>query len=240
VKSEVPVLIQKTVMTVFNLYMPERLQPAELDEYLAKGWYRSRQLLFTADGFESHGQIHFLIWIRYRLQDWTFHPQNVAKRNNHFSVSIVPAYLSKEIEQLYAEYRKSVTFETAKTANAYLLGESKQNIFHTHLVEIRDGPDLIAAGYFDLGGESAAGILNFYHPAYKKYSLGKYLMKMQTDYARCSGKQWFYPGYISRTLLKFDYKIIDKKATEYFHWEQLAWLPYTPDLWNQFPITVPA
>ncbi len=60
------------------------------------------------------------------------------------------------------------------------------------MIEIRDGNKLIAAGFFDLGEISVAGILNFYHPDYKSKSLGIYLLLLEIDHAKKQGKEWFY------------------------------------------------
>jgi len=51
------------------------------------------------------------------------------------------------------------------------------------MIKIRDGAALVVAGYFDIGHQAISNILNFYHPAYKKYSLGKYLILKKIDWA---------------------------------------------------------
>ena len=79
----------------------------------------------------------------------------------------------------------------------WLLQEQTNNVYDTAMIEVRDQGKLIAAGIFDKGRQSIAGILNFYHPGYNKYSLGKYLMLLKIDYAIAHSKQWYYPGYTS-------------------------------------------
>jgi len=198
-----------------------------MDDLLAKGWYRSTQDMFFVDSHEFDGSgEHQLIWIRYLLEHWKFHPEVLMKRNRNFSVNMMNFLITPEIEDLFALYRSQIDFDTSYTVRGYLLGHYASNTFDTILTEIRDGSLLIATGYHDLGDESAAGILNFYHPSYKKFSLGKYLMKLQTDHSREEGKKYFYPGYVSPTYPKFDYKIIDAGATEKFIRSKEMWVPF--------------
>jgi arginine-tRNA-protein transferase len=95
------------------------------------------------------------------------------------------------------------------------------------MVEIRDCTRLIAVGYFDKGSNSIAGILNFYHPDYKKYSLGKYLILKKIDYALGHGIEFYYTGYMSTIYTKFDYKLYpDTNAIE-------VWLPVEKE-WTSY------
>ena len=55
------------------------------------------------------------------------------------------------------------------------------------MVQVRDGDKLIAVGYFDKGKTAIAGILNMYHPDYKQYSPGKFLMLKKLEYALSQG-----------------------------------------------------
>ncbi|MEJ7659632.1 MAG: hypothetical protein WKG07_08390 [Hymenobacter sp.] len=56
-------------------------------------------------------------------------------------------------------------------------------------MEVRAEGHLIAAGIFDQGTRSLAGIVNFYDPDYRKYSLGKYLMLYEIR-IRSADKDW--------------------------------------------------
>src|SRR5204863_6789315 len=115
--------------------------------------------------------------------------------------------ITDELEELYTLYRTSADFDPPQSEEEYLFLAIDHNIYDSYLVEIRDNGKLIAAGIFDNGEKTIAGIMNFFHPAYKKYSLGKYLMLLKIDHAIEMGKLWYYPGYIARGYLKFDYKL---------------------------------
>ena len=108
-----------------------------------------------------------------------------------------------------------------------LLGGAVHNVFNTYIIELRDGERLIAAGVFDRGDRSLAGILNFYDPNYRKHSLGKYLLLLKTDYARRLQLDYYYPGYLVCDYPKFDYKLFPCiAATEFFDSVGGRWQPY--------------
>jgi arginyl-tRNA--protein-N-Asp/Glu arginylyltransferase len=94
-------------------------------------------------------------------------------------------------------------------------------------VQVRDQDQLIAAGYFDKGSESIAGIMNIYHPEYNKYSLGKLLMLQKLQYALSQNKSFYYTGYISTGSTRFDYKTFpDPTAVEVLLPDKQEWQPY--------------
>ena len=105
---------------------------------------------------------------------------------------------------------------------------------------MRDGDQLIAVGYFDEGRESAAGILNFYHPAYRKYSPGLFLYLEGVRYAAESGKRFFYPGYIALNYTKFDYKLLPgAERVEIWDTDTGSWRQYAGCTHEQQVVRVP-
>jgi arginine-tRNA-protein transferase len=106
-----------------------------------------------------------------------------------------------------------------------LFGKSNtRNIYNTREISLFDDGKLIAVGYFDLGEKSAAGISSFYDPAYKKYSLGKYLIYLKIEYCKKLGLDYFYPGYFVPGYPLFDYKLdIGKSALEYLEFTSSKW-----------------
>lgn len=128
---------------------------------------------------------------------------------------------------MYELYKSSLTFTPASSVQNWLFDQQTNNVYDSFLVEVRDQCSLIAAGIFDNGQKSIAGIMNFFLPDYKKYSLGKYLMLLKIEYALSQGKKWYYPGYIVEGYPKFDYKLfVDKAAAEIFIPEQNGWRRY--------------
>jgi len=200
-----------------------------LDFYLGQGYYRMVQDLFTCRLLAVEGHYHTVHWLRLVLADVHYgsEQRRLVRLNERFSVRIRPLRITAELEALYALYRRSITFDAPETVEAFLLGGATHSIFNTEVMEVRDGEQLIAAGIFDSGVHSLAGIMNFYHPAYRKYSLGKYLMLLKIDHARRHRKTFYYPGYLVHNYPKFNYKLFPcQTATEVYDCLSGKWLPF--------------
>jgi arginine-tRNA-protein transferase len=125
-------------------------------------------------------------------------------------------------------YRKHISFSAAESCEDYLHQRFLPNPFNSYMIEVRDGSTLIAVGYFDLGKNAIAGIINFYHPNYHKFSLGKFLMLQKINYALQNNIPYYYTGYISTAITKFDYKIFpDQEAIEVYLPADKKWINYS-------------
>lgn len=220
-------------MTEYGIYYPGSITGKQLDVFLAKGWYRMGQGIFTTNYVIQEDKFFRVYWLRYNLQNLVFSKQarQVKKACEQFSVTVKPLQVTEELEQLYQLYKSGLAFEPAESVQSWLFDVQLTNIYNSHVIEIRDNGLLIAAGIFDQGHNSIAGILNCYHPSYKRSSLGKYLMLLKIQHARKLGKQWYYPGYIVKDYPKFDYKLfVDKPSAELFIPEHNCWYAYSADL----------
>ena len=203
-----------------------------LDFYLAQGYYRMQQDLFTCQFVPFDGRLYTAHWLRLDLArvQWDPEQRRLLRRNARFAATVRPFRLSSEHEELYARYRAAITFDAAPTVDDVLLGGATHNVFNTYIIELRDGDQLVAAGIFDRGNRTLAGILNFYDPAYRRHSLGKYLLLLKTDYARRLRLDYYYPGYVVHNYPKFDYKLTAcAAATEVFDCINSQWQPFSWD-----------
>ncbi|WP_426489789.1 GNAT family N-acetyltransferase [Hymenobacter sp. 102] len=202
-----------------------------LDYYLAQGYYRMQQDLFTCRFLPVDGELYTVHWLRLVLPQVQLGPEQrrLLRLNEQFEVHIRPFELRAEYEELYARYRTSITFDAPPTIESFLLGGASHNVFTTSVLEVRDGEQLIAAGIFDSGLRTLAGIMNFYDPVYRRHSLGKYLMLLKLQVAQRQQMFYYYPGYLVHGYPKFDYKLFpDRQATEVFDcttglWEPFSW-----------------
>ncbi|MBO0359715.1 GNAT family N-acetyltransferase [Hymenobacter sp. BT186] len=216
-------------MSASSSYMPVVSGPM-LDYYLGQGYYRMVQDLFTCRFLAVEGEYHTVHWLRLRLADVHYGPEQrrLLRLNERFSTTIRPLRITPELEALYALYRSSITFDAPETVDAFLLGGATHSIFTTEMLEIRDDGQLIAVGIFDSGTRTLAGIMNFYDPGYRKYSLGKYLMLLKINHARHQQKTFYYPGYLVHNYPKFDYKLFPSlAATEMYNCLNSEWLPFS-------------
>jgi arginine-tRNA-protein transferase len=204
----------------------------ELDWYLNIGFFRMHQDMFTCQYIVHDNTACPVHWLRLRIPDVSFgeKQRRLIRINAAFTVTIQPFVLTSEIETLYAQYRTNVTFDAPESVNYWLTNGNRYTVFNTYSVEVRDRNRLIAVGIFDDGNRSIAGIMNFYHPDYAKYSLGKYLMLEKIRYAQLHRKQYYYPGYLVSNYPKFDYKLFPcQAATDVFDAGTHQWLLFTWD-----------
>lgn len=201
-----------------------------LDFYLSQGYYRMHQDLFTCRFLPLDDTLYTVHWLRLVLSQVQYGPEQrrLLRYNERFTTTIQPFQLTAEYEELYALYRRSITFDAPETVEAFLLAGATHNVFITSVIGVRDAGRLIAAGIFDSGARSVAGIMNFYDPAYRKHSLGKYLMLLKTNYALHHQKTYYYPGYLVHNYPKFDYKLFPcPAATQVFEADTGRWLPFS-------------
>ncbi|MES2520479.1 MAG: arginyl-tRNA--protein arginylyltransferase [Bacteroidota bacterium] len=195
-----------------ELYYPtEPIFPEQLDDYLERGWFRMGQSIFTTNFLKFNGVFYSAIWLRVDLL--TFTPtktqQKIKKQNAKFRVEIVPTSpdLSPEQLILFNKYKSSVPFDTSPSLSHLLYDNGYSNVYDSYEICVYDHQKLIACGIIDLGKNSSEGIVCFYDPDYKKYSLGKYLMLLKIEFCKKRGMGFFYPGYFAPNYPMFDYKL---------------------------------
>jgi arginyl-tRNA--protein-N-Asp/Glu arginylyltransferase len=205
-----------------------KIEPRELDDYLARGWFRMQQMIFTTRQIVFDSSLFETIWLRIRLED--FQPdkkyRELNKKNSSFKTEIKRAVITPQHEELFALYKRSISFETAASMRWLLSGHKSGNIYNTYMINLYDGGKMIGTGFFDLGENSAAGICSIYDPEYKKYSLGKYMIYQKILGCKNKNLRYFYPGYFVPGYPRFDYKLeIGKQAMEYFDPGKKEWIP---------------
>ena len=105
---------------------PEILRPEELDRYLAMGWFRMRQSVFTCDILLKEYSVHNTVWIRTPLQGYNFSKslRKLMRRNNRrFSSTLTPFFVSQEMEELYQRYRDGFKGDLSETLYLSFYGE---------------------------------------------------------------------------------------------------------------------
>ena len=209
----------------------ERFTSDILDKFLAAGYYRMQHLIFTTNFITEPdcGTKHPVFWLRTNLKKLktTKSATSIKKKCASFSVSFKQANITTEIENLYTQYKNSLPLNLSANCYEFLHQPQIPLPYDSKMIEIRKEEELIAIGFFDCGQKSLAGILNIYSPSYKKCSLGKLLMLLKVDYALKENMDFYYTGYFSTSLPKFDYKIFpDARAIEVFLPEENFWIAY--------------
>ena len=202
-----------------------------LDEFLAMGYYRMQHLIFTTHqtALDPGNESMPVFWLRTAIKKVQENKAalSIRKKCASFTVTYKKAAITAELEELYRLYKDHVDFCISATCREYLHLDEFDNPYDSWMIEIRDGSILIAVGFFDLGKNTIAGILNFYHPAYNKFSLGKFLILKKIDHALAHNIPYYYTGYISTAITKFDYKLFpDITAIEVYLPVENTWMPY--------------
>lgn len=201
-----------------SLVTPANLYPEELDRYLENGWFRLGRNLFTTSFLTFQDSLFDALWLRVHLPDFvpSRSQRELLKKSTRFQVRDREFELTEEKEALFALYRESVSFQPAKNLAGILPPEC--TLFDSREVCIFDGDRLIACGVYDQGKSAAEGIVNFFDPEYKRFSLGKLLMLHKIRVCRENGSDWFYPGYVVPGYARFDYKLeISREHTEFYN-----------------------
>ena len=220
---------------------PETLEAEELDAYLEQGWFRMGQTIFTTNFLQFKNQVYSAIWLRVSLKDFSADKtqQKLTKRNSAFRTEIKPAAITFEKEKLYSNYKQHISFEASESLSHLMFRNSVQDIFNTREINIYDDDKLIATGFFDIGKNSAAGIASFYDHAYKKYSLGKYLIYLKMAYCKQLNLRYFYPGYFVPGYSFFDYKLaIGKPALNYLQLQDQKWITIDKFSSESIPVSI--
>lgn len=207
----------------------DSLHPDELDDYLANGWFRMGQTIFTTNFLKFSGIIYSAIWLRIDLSTFekTKTQQKLEKLNAGFKVVIQPIQFNENQEILFQKYRNHISFDASPSLENLLFNNGENDVFNTYEVSVYDQEKLIATGFFDLGDNTAAGITCFYDPDYKKYSLGKFLMYQKMEFCKNLNLQYFYPGYFAPGYPLFDYKLdLAKNNLEYLDIHINNWLSF--------------
>lgn len=210
-----------------NVHTPDHLNGPELDAYLEQGWFRMGQTIFTTNFAHVKDQVLSTIWLRVHLPEYerdSVHAK-LLQRNARFAIRLAPAALTTEQEALFARYRERLSFTVSESLQHLLFGKEEANsVYDTYEVTVRDQGRLIACGFFDLGEESAEGIVSFYDPEYKKFSLGKYLIYSKIQFCQELGLRYFYPGYFVPGNPSFDYKLtIARDALQFLQLGSNTW-----------------
>jgi arginyl-tRNA--protein-N-Asp/Glu arginylyltransferase len=206
----------------------EYILPFQLDQYLQMGWFRMGQTMFTTNFLIFNNEQFNALWLRIDLEKFELTPsqKKLLKQNSRFDLKVTSGQIDYQKEDLYYKYRESLSFSIAPSLQNLLTGNSLFDIFDSRHIEIYDNGSLIACGVFDVGNISAQGIVSVFDPAYRKFSLGKYLFLQKILFLKANGYKYFYPGYYVPGYGQFDYKLdMAKESTTFFDFGKKNWLP---------------
>jgi arginine-tRNA-protein transferase len=226
-------------MAYRNMHHPSVLTGPELDGYLARGWYRMQQSIFTITHSFREEFVDFrpVWWLRFPVQGLPRHRSHdrIRRRNRHLQVRLEASFRPDAAsEELYARYLAAMPFDGYPSITDALYGDDGPGagtIYDTRAIILSDGGRDVAIGIFDRGQYAGASILHGYDPAYARHSLGKYLMLLTLDHLAEAGCEWYYPGYVVSGVPRFDYKLfLGRDRADYFDPAGQVWRPFQEEL----------
>lgn len=217
---------------------PDSITPSRLDEYLANGWFRHAQQLFSKQFKENFSAFDDVIWLRHRLADFDC-PSSFFKLLIEPGISYTIGHfdLTTEYEWLYQTSRGEDPLPSMDSLENILLGEACETIFDTRIIRVLYYGELVGAGFFDVGETSVANIIHFADPALDTLPIEHFLFYLTAQYAKAHGKTYLYTGYFlpnqGKSSCKLDYH---RNSLEYFNAELQAWYPFRMFRDNNLPL----
>jgi len=195
-------------MTIYFNH-PVELLGDQLDDYLANGWFRMGQDIFTCRYLVSAGMLHSAVWLRRPLADHSFKGSlgKLYRKNQRlFDICVSPLTITQEKEDLYQRYRAKFKAQLSPSIRDSLY-EDGRDIYNSYQVEIRKDDRLVAYSIFDIGENAIQSISGIYDPEMKRYSLGMTTILAEISYGAQQGFEHYYIGYCAPGNPDFDYKL---------------------------------
>lgn len=210
-----------------QFHNPKSLHGDLLDFYLANGWFRSGQYIYTTKILNLNGKLYSPIRIRLPLEGYEFRKslRKLWNKNQQFETVFRKAFISREKEELYQKHKLRFDGYVSQTIKDALQDGGETTIYDTYEVAVYDDKKLIAVSFFDLGEKSMASIIGLFDPEYSSYSLGFYTMLAEIKYGKKNGFEFYYPGYVIPNYPKFDYKLRIGEV-DFYKAKEDEWLPF--------------
>ncbi len=208
---------------------PKHITPKQLDKYLAMGWFRMGQMIFTCHFLFFKTKLYAPLWLRLDLSTYTFRKslRKLLRQNKkQFTIHIREAIFDDEKNELYLKHKSRFEGFVSESLKDSLLDSTNENVYDTYEAAVYDGKKLIAVSFFDLGTDSIASIMGLFDHDYSKYSLGFFTMLLEVEFALSTGRTLYYPGYVVPGYPNFDYKLRVGEMDAYYAHEN-RWMPYT-------------
>ncbi len=202
---------------------------AELDRFLASGWYRIGPTLMTCRCLVFSGVLRSSLWTRLPLEGFKYRKglrKLIARNGRRYRITSGPYTIDAQREALYQRYTASVDGERSPTLRDFLFGDTATHAFDTRELAIWDGDKLVAFAWFDEGLESLQSLIGVYEPSLKRHSLGFYSMLLEVEYGIRTGKKYHYSGYVLPGDPSMDYKLRVGEL-EFLDQDQRTWRPWS-------------
>ncbi|TNE84741.1 MAG: hypothetical protein EP330_28405 [Deltaproteobacteria bacterium] len=202
------------------------ISPEQLDDFLARGWYRVGAMLLASRYYLHEGELYSTVWTRLPLDGWELRRgqrKRLARIERQLDVRVVPFALTEAHERLYRRYLTVAPGERTEDVRDFLGGEEGLDRFDTWVVEFRDGRELVGFSLFDCGATALQSLVGAYDPRYRRLGLGSHSLLVEALWGREQGYAWHYSGYVVPGAGFMDYKWALSDDMEFLHPEHGDW-----------------
>lgn len=200
-------------------FSTESVSPAELDEYLAKGWRHFGTEFFRYNLGVYDDEIRLVIPLRIRLG--CFAPSKsqarTLRKNSDLFYQFGPIRITDEVELLFERHKKRFKQHPPDSIHTFFSDQPALKPCDAFQLTVTERERLIATSFFDVGGASISGIYAVFDPDDSHRRLGIFTMLKEIEFAIAGGKNFYYQGYCYSGGSFYDYKK-RFRGSEAFDW----------------------
>ncbi len=183
------------------------VEPAILDHLLADGWRHFGTHFFRYNYGIYENEIRRVLPLRIRVNDLRFSKsqRRILNRNADLQTAIVPLDITSELHDLF--HRHKLRFKSGVPDSIYdFVAREADKPTDCRCVMVHEHGKLVAASFFDVGGEAVSSIYGIFDPEMRSRSLGIFTMLKEIEFAREHAKPFYYHGYAYEGESFYDYK----------------------------------
>lgn len=204
------------------------ISPEQLDALLDDGWRHFGTNFYRYSLNLYKDEICRVIPLRVRLSDFRISKsqRRVLRRNDDLRVENRAIEITDEADELFHRHKQRFDDGVPSSIYQFLSSEPDSVPCEAREIAVYDGERLVAVSYFDVGQETLSGVYAMFDPHEAPRRLGIFTMLKEIEYARETGRDFYYQGYAYEVESFYDYK---KRfsGTEAYDWMNGDWRPLT-------------
>ena len=189
-------------------FYADAVTPAQLDLLLADGWRHFGTHFFRYSLAVYNNEIRRVQPLRIRLVDFRLSKsqRRVLRKNEDLRVEIRPIEITPASDRLFHRHKERFSHGVPGAIFDFLSTEPVTVPTNGREIAVYLDDRLVAVSYFDETQTSISGIYAIFDPDEAHRRLGIFTMLREIEYARSSGRDYYYQGYAYEGESFYDYK----------------------------------
>ena len=186
----------------------DAVTPGQLDLLLADAWRHFGTHFFRYSLGIYREEIRRVIPLRIRLADFQLSKSQgrILRKNKGLSSVIRPISITPDSNDLFQRHKQRFDHDVPASIYDFLSLEPANVPCEASEVAVYRDETLVAVSYFDVGLTTTSGIYAAFDPVESSRGLGIFTMLKEIEYARDTGKEFYYHGYAYEGESFYDYK----------------------------------